>query len=62
MGEWSDKEARGIATRLADSVEDKVTIEIDSFSLVEAEVDRPEYDDGVWVAAWIYVPNDWSEE
>jgi hypothetical protein len=52
----SDKEARKIARKLAKSVTDKVTIEIDSTSIVAAEVDRMD-DDSIWVAAWIRVPN-----
>lgn len=55
-----DREARNIAKRLAESVEDRITIDIDNLSMVE--IDRPLYDDGVWVAAWIYIPNSLEEK
>lgn len=54
---WSDKEARAIAKKLARVVEDEITIDVDS----KAEVDRPLTEDGIWVATWVFVPNNWSE-
>lgn len=51
------KEARIIARKLARTVEDKITIDVDA----GAEVDSIESEGGTWVATWIFIPDDWSE-
>jgi hypothetical protein len=51
------REARSIARKLAREVEDIITIDVD----VDAEVDSIESEGGTWIAAWIFVSDDWSE-